>query len=196
MKQGVTPMQATQELRDEHEGIKIALAVLNTMADEIEDGRDVNLDDVEQLVDFLKTFADRCHHGKEEDLLFPALEEAGVANEDGPIGVMLTEHTHGREYIRAMSDALCGLREGDKDARTIFALAAHGYANLLTSHIVKENTVLFPMADQILPADEQARLKEGFDRIEQERIGPGVHERYHALLDRLEEKYLKKSQAA
>lgn len=189
-------MQATQELRNEHEGIKIALAVLNHMADEIEEGRNVDLDDVEQLVDFLKTFADRCHHGKEESLLFPALEKMGVAKEGGPIGVMLTEHCHGREYIRAMSDALCGLFEGDKDARTAFALAAHGYAALLNRHIVKENTVLFPMADQILLQDEQIRLKEGFDRIEQERIGPGVHERYHALLDHLREKYLEKSKAA
>ncbi|MBP6964949.1 MAG: hemerythrin domain-containing protein [Armatimonadetes bacterium] len=183
-------MYATQDLRDEHEGIKVALAVLDRLAGRIEaDDRKV-LDDVEQIVDFLKTFADRCHHGKEEDLLFPALESAGVPRENGPIGVMLAEHTGGREYIRAMGDALRGLREGASGAASAFADAAHGYARLLGEHIEKENDVLFTIAESRLTPEQHARLAEGFEQIEQERIGPGVHERYHALLDRLRDTYL------
>lgn len=188
-------MYATQDLRDEHEGIKIALAVLDRLADDIGNGRTVDLDDVEQLVDFLKTFADRCHHGKEEDLLFPALEKAGIPREGGPIGVMLTEHTHGRDNILAMTEALPGLRQKDPDAQTIFAQAAHGYSRLLTDHIAKENMVLFVIAEQHLSPEEHARLKEGFDKIEEERIGPGVHEKYHAMLDRFQERYLSEEAA-
>ncbi len=183
-------MYATQDLRDEHEGIKVALSVLEHMANEIEAGRPLNLDDLEQIIDFLKTFADRCHHGKEEDLLFPALERAGIQRNNGPIGVMLTEHAHGREYINAMTDALAGLRAGDHQAQTAFAAAARGYAQLLGDHIEKENTVLFVMAEQHLTPEEHAELSKGFEQIEQERIGPGVHERYHALLDRLSHDYL------
>jgi len=181
---------ATQELRDEHEGIKVAIAVLDRLAEDLESGRTVEVDDLDGLVDFLRTFADRCHHGKEEDLLFPALENAGIPREGGPIGVMLTDHTHGREFIRAMGDALPGLHDGDPNARQAFASAAHGYARLLTEHIEKENNCLFGMAEQHLSQEEHAELAEGFERIEQERIGPGVHERYHALLDRLRDKYL------
>lgn len=183
-------MYATQELRDEHEGIMTALAVLDRLANEIEAGRTVSIDDLEQIVDFLKTFADRCHHGKEEDLLFPALERAGIPKENGPIGVMLTDHTHGREYIRAMSDALAGMREGKPDSGPAFASAAHGYVRLLSSHIEKENQVLFVMAERVLPPEEHDRLAKEFECVEQERIGPGVHERYHALLDRLRQEYL------
>ncbi|MHB1001179.1 MAG: hemerythrin domain-containing protein [Armatimonadota bacterium] len=183
-------MYATQDLRDEHEGIKIALAVLDRLANDLEAGKTVELDDVEQLVDFLKTFADKCHHGKEEELLFPALEKAGIPVDGGPIGVMLTDHTHGREFISAMNSALPGLRKGDAGAVKTFADAAHGYVNLLNDHIVKENTVLFVMAEQRLSPEEHSKMAEGFECIEQERIGPGVHERYHAMLDRLQHKYL------
>lgn len=181
---------ATQELRNEHEGIKVALAVLDRMADQVEAGQSVNLDDVDQIIDFLKTLADRCHHGKEEDLLFPALEKVGVSREQGPIGVMLAEHDHGRAHISAMTDALAGLREGDPRAGTAFATAARGYVRTLGDHIEKENNVLFVMAERQLSPEEHAGLVEGFERIEQERIGPGVHERYHALLDRLARYYL------
>lgn len=55
------------------------------------------------------------------------------------------------------------------------------YAELLRGHIFKEDNVLFPMADQALPADEQTRLTGKFDEVEAEEIGPGVHERYHQL---------------
>jgi hemerythrin-like domain-containing protein len=183
-------LYATDDLRSEHEGIKIALAVLEHLANEIQAGREVNLDDVEQLVDFLQTFADRCHHGKEEDLLFPALEKAGVPREGGPVGVMLSEHTHGREFIQTMNNALPGLRRNDAGAKSAFVKAAHGYVQLLSDHIEKENNVLFDLAERHLPSETHAQLSEGFEKIEQERIGPGVHERYHAMLDRLQDEYL------
>jgi hemerythrin-like domain-containing protein len=66
----------------------------------------------------------------------------------------------------------------------------HWYARLLRDHIEKENNVLFVMSERQLPPEEHTRLLEGFERIEQERIGPGVHERYHAMLDRLRDEYL------
>ena len=182
-------MYATDDLRNEHEGIKVALNVLEHLASELDTGSTIDINDAEDMVDFLKTFADRCHHGKEEDLLFPALEVAGVANEGGPIGVMLYEHTKGREFIAAMGKALPGLHQQDRTAEMAFAVAAHGYVQLLRSHITKENNILFVMAEQRLSEEEHKRLAEGFEVIEHERIGPGVHERYHAMLDMLAAKY-------
>ncbi len=182
-------MYATDDLRNEHEGIKIALNVLEHLAGELDTGSTIDIKDAEDMVDFLKTFADRCHHGKEEDLLFPALEAAGVANEGGPIGVMLYEHARGREYIAAMGKALPALHLKDHTAEMAFAIAAHGYARLLRNHIVKENNILFVMAEQKLSPEEHEQLAAGFEVIEHERIGPGVHERYHAMLDMLSAKY-------
>lgn len=186
-------MYATQDLRNEHEGVKVALAVLDYFSNEIRTERVINLGDLELLIDFLKTFVDRCHHGKEEDLLFPALEKAGIPRENGAIDVMLADHTQGREYIRIMNEAIPGLREGDPESQSTFVSAARGYSCLLHNHIVKENEVLFVMAEQNLTPQVHEELVIGFDKIEQERIGPGVHERYHALLDRLSNEYLEQS---
>ncbi|HEY3417223.1 MAG TPA: hemerythrin domain-containing protein [Armatimonadota bacterium] len=185
-------MYATQQLRDEHEGIKTVLSVLETLADEMQQGRQVNLDHLEQIIDFLRTFADRCHHGKEEALLFPALRDAGIPVEGGPIGAMLHDHDEGRGYIRGMVDALQRLHAGE-DARKEFAQNALSYVSLLRAHIQKENMVLFPMAEQRLSEGDHERLAHDFDKVEEEQIGPGVHERFHEMIHTLSEKYLKKA---
>lgn len=184
-------MIPTEELKQEHEGILLMLRVLERVAAKIESGEKADADHLEKMVEFLRVFADRCHHGKEEDLLFPAMEKAGIPRERGPIGVMLMEHEEGRGYIRKMADALARNKKGEPAALGDFAKAARQYLNLLTQHIQKENQVLFPMGDRVLPKDVQAKLTEGFEKIEEERIGKGTHERFHRLLEELEEKYLK-----
>ncbi len=103
---------------------------------------------------------------------------------------MLTDHEYGRQEKKASVQALAGRGWGDGDAPAAFAAAARGYVQVLGEHINKENSVLFVMAEQNLPPEEHARLAEGFEKIEQERIGPGVHESYHALLEELSAKYL------
>ncbi len=185
-------MYATQELRNEHEGILVILEVLEQIAGEAAQGKAIDTEHAGQILDFLRTFADRCHHGKEEDLLFPALEAIGLPREGGPIGVMLTDHTQGRAYIRGMGDALERLRNGE-DAGTAFAAGAEGYVNLLRARIGKENQVLFVMAERMLPPETHAELARAFERVEAERIGPGVHERYHAMIHALQRVYLTKA---
>jgi hemerythrin-like domain-containing protein len=138
-----------------------------------------------QGVDFLRGFADRCHHHKEEQLLFPALAEKGVPTEGGPIAVMLHEHDQGRAHIRAMGAALERYQAGDRKAVQDLAAAATGYTQLLRAHIWKEDNVLFQMANQALSAEEQQALAAEFDRVELEVMGAGTHERYHQMLDSL-----------
>lgn len=181
---------ATQDLREEHQAIKVALAVMDRLADSLKTDQPVDADDLETILDFVRNFADRCHHGKEEDLIFPALQEAGIASEEGLVDELLAEHTRGRELVRAMAEMLQGVRKGNPKALEGFVSADREYVSLLTEHIRKEDKVLFVMADRQLPPEEHARLAEGFERIEQERMGPGVHERYRALLDRLRDQYL------
>ncbi|NLC57513.1 MAG: hemerythrin [Armatimonadetes bacterium] len=183
-------MYATQQLRDEHEGILTVLAVLEQMAEDAAAGRAVNLEHAGQVLDFLRTFADKCHHGKEEEHLFPALEAAGFPRNGGPTAVMRMEHDEGRRYIQGMGEALARMRAGQGGEHE-FAADARGYVHLLRAHIDKENLVLFTMAEQALPPQEHERLAREFDRVEAERIGPGVHEQYHALIDTLRDTYLK-----
>lgn len=185
-------MYATQQLRDEHEGIKTMLTVLEHLAGEMAMGRSVHVGHLTQIVDFLRTFADACHHGKEEEHLFPALNAAGLPSEGGPVSVMLHEHTLGRAHIRGMNEALERLQAGE-DAGGDFARHAQAYVELLRAHIDKENNILFTMAEHILLPTVHARLAECFDAIERERIGAGKHESYHALIHELSETYLQKA---
>ena len=183
-------MYATQQLRDEHEGIQMILSVLEHLAGELIAGHAVNLDHLEQILDFLRTFADKCHHGKEEELLFPALKATGMPWEGGPIAVMLAEHDQGRGYIRGMGEALEKMRAGEAAGQS-FAKNALGYVALLRQHIDKEGNILFTMAEHLIPAARHETLAFEFAQLENERVGAGVHERYHQLIHTLRDAYLK-----
>ncbi len=184
-------MRPTEILKEEHQGIKTGLRILGRIADQLQAGQAVPPEHMEQLVDFIRTFADRCHHGKEEDLLFVEMEKAGVPREGGPIAVMLLEHDQGRGYVRAMADAIPAYKAGDPAAAQKFAQNAHNYIGLLAQHIDKEDNILYVIADMHLSDDQQACLLEGFDKVEAERIGPGKHEAYHRMLEQLSGIYLK-----
>jgi len=71
-------MNYTEQLKEEHKGIILMLRVLEQMCDRLDAGEPVDLDHLERSVEFLKVFADTCHHAKEEELLFPAMEQAGI----------------------------------------------------------------------------------------------------------------------
>jgi len=182
-------MKSTQELMVEHGAVLGALDILEQVEHALGAGDAKAREHLDQLLDFLRGFVDRCHHGKEEEVLFPELERRGVRRDGGPIGVMLAEHEVGRGHVRAMSEALARLRRGEPDAVAAVREAARAYRDLLRMHIHKENNVLFPMADQVVPESVDAELVGRFEAIERDRIGAGKHEAYHALLHRLHELY-------
>jgi len=173
----------TQLLRDEHELVLVVVEAMEREAEHIERVGRVHVDRVAQMVDFTRNFTDACHHAKEEKLLFPLLEERDVAA-GGPVSVMLSEHEAGRQAVRDIAEALPRANE-DAAARAAVSENLAQYARLLRLHIDKENTVLFPLADRILSATDQEHLAVGFERVEVEETGAGVHERYHAMAHEL-----------
>jgi len=183
-------MSPTKKLMAEHEAIELMLDVLDKMSNKFDSGKIVDANDPENIVDFIKIFADKCHHGKEENLLFPALEKTGIPKESGPIGVMLSDHQEGRGYVRKMAEAVAGIKEGNKKEVKNFAKNARNYIQLLRGHIEKENNILYPLADDRLTPKQQEELKNGFTQVERKIIGEGKHEEYHRLLDTLKKKYL------
>jgi len=182
-------MKATQQLKDEHEGVKIMLNILEQVCQELEAGESLNKEHFDGILEFLRVFVDKCHHGKEEDLLFPALIAVGVPKE-GPIAVMLHEHEMGRRYVKAMSEAYATYLAADKPTPKDIIQNGRSYISLLRDHIEKENNVLFVMADSCLSEKRQDELFEGFEKIEEERIGVGKHEQFHGLLEKLSQLYL------
>ena len=169
--------KATQDLRKEHEAILYVLQILDKMMEF--DSRDPGsiLRYYGEVVYFLKIFADKCHHGKEENYLFKELVNKGIPNEGGPVGVMLQEHAQGRDYIAQMSKSV------DDQNISGFNYAAVQYRDLLRRHIDKENNVLFMMADKVINEQEQNFLFEQFEKHEETVIGHGIHEKLHAMID-------------
>ena len=189
-------MHATDLLVQEHDLILRGLAVLGRLAwlaqqapqeapaiveppFPVADGR--------AMVTFLRELADGRHHAKEEQVLFPALEAAGIARSGGPLGCMLAEHDHGRAAIRAM-DAALSAAASDPGAWRTFAVAAHTYVHLLSAHIYKENNVLFRMAEQALGPAEDPRLMAAYAAAERT-SGLAETATYVTLLEQLEARY-------
>ena len=183
-------MKATSELVKEHEGIMLMLSIMQKVAYDIEKNLTLDMAHFERIVEFLKVFADKCHHGKEEGILFPELVKNGFSKDSGPIAVMLHEHDLGRGYIKDMSDDFQAHVAGSKEALSRIAEDMKQYIDLLTKHIQKENMILFPMADKALSEEVQEQLFARYEKLEEEVIGVGKHEEFHGLLKQLKDIYL------
>lgn len=178
-------MNPTETLKHEHKIVLLVLIGAEREARSIQTGGQIHIDEIEQMVDFFQNFVDRCHHAKEERHLFPAMNAKGMPLEAGPLAVMLHEHDLGRAAVRAIAAALERMKRGEADASHQLAEGLLGYVELLRNHIAKEDNVLFPLADRMLPAQEQGDLAVLFEKVEEEEIGAGVHEKYHELAHRL-----------
>lgn len=179
-------MEATNILKEEHRVIERVLNSLEKAAGLLDAGKPVSPDLFIKAADFIKGFADGCHHRKEEGVLFPAMQAAGIPAEHGPIGVMLSEHDQARKLTAAMRTAAGRLGDGDPEAAAIVARNALEYVVLLRAHISKEDNVLFPMADQVINGDARREVSEAFGRVEKEDTGDGVHQRFLALAESIE----------
>ncbi len=175
-----TPVQhPVDALVAEHEVILAVLEAMETQAKALQKGGPFDRELWAGFPEFLRNFADRCHHGKEEDLLFPALTRRGLPEPGGPIGVMKLEHTQGRELIKALDEAI-----QRSDARSVVS-AAVGFVGLLRDHIAKENNVLFPIGKRLLEDAAVSELARDFERAEREIMGEGTHCKYLELAQQL-----------
>lgn len=193
--------QASATLREEHQVILRVLEVLETLLERHRRGEPLEAEALGRCLEFFRLFADACHHAKEEDLLFPVLEDRGIPNEGGPIGVMLHEHRMARSLVARMSDELEALaagggggggdggKGGGDDGAGRFEAVATDYLDLLRQHIAKEDQVLFPMGDGVMTAEDQqelaarfcevgCRVFQGQRREELERLADELHARW------------------
>jgi hemerythrin-like domain-containing protein len=156
---------ATMNLENDH----IYVMKLTDVMKAITHSEKPDINHIESVIDIIRNFADGLHHTKEENLLFPALGEKGFSLQQGPIGVMLHEHAEGRNYVKGMAENLELFKKGSKAAVALLYQNMLGYAELLDSHITKENNILFRMADNVLSDIEQKNLLKEFESIEQNR---------------------------
>ena len=175
-----SPMEV---LKNEHRVIE---RVLDAMEKQLARPFDANF--FRDAIDFLRNFADGCHHAKEENELFPVLENAGIPREHGPIGCMLDEHKMGRTLIRKIGSNIDAAGKGDAEAVSTLRNAATAYIGLLRQHIYKEDTILFVMADRALGPVEQDLMRGAFERADRSNSCSDKHQHYVDLAGELSRK--------
>jgi len=178
-------MRTTEILMSEHRVIERVLLCLDAMAESAFKKGTIDVPSARDALEFLRTFADGCHHMKEESRLFPAMERCGLPADAGPTSVMRHEHEIGRAHIRKMAEAIEASERGEARAADMFAFEARGFVDHLRDHIAKEDQILFPMADRMLSGAVQDELLRGFEHAEAHEVGAGAHERCLAIADTL-----------
>lgn len=175
----------TDVLEDEHRYILKVIGAMSVLAETLEKGEQVDPETFMNIVEFMRIFADKCHHGKEEALLFPLLEKRGVPPHGCPIGVLVHDHQTGRTLVTGLAEAAEGFQKGDPTARDALLKNIRGITDLYPGHIWREDYLAFPMSNKVLNADDQKSLSEEFEKVD-EIIGRDVYQRLIHLADDLE----------
>ncbi len=130
---------AGEDIINEHEEILLGLKIMETISGLIKTGKEALLKELEEISQCLKLFVDKCHHGKEEELLFTAMERAGIPKEKVIIGQMLEEHQESRQCLEIMDKAIAGKGTFPE----AFLKSYDAYLFLLRKHIEKEMQCCF-----------------------------------------------------
>lgn len=153
-------------LETEHRYIQKVVGVIALHVDAIESGQALDLGLLAEVVEFMRAYADQCHHGKEEALLFPALEQKGVPPQGCPLGALKHEHVAGRALVTELATSVTGFRAGADAPTEALAKCLHGLVALYPNHIWKEEYLLFPMTGKVLTDPEQSWLAAEFDKVD------------------------------
>lgn len=155
----------TKILAEEHQNILKVIDALLKECDALESGGGLDKDFFKKAIEFIRGYADRFHHAKEEDILFVELCRDTVEMHCNPTEQMLVEHDLGRSFVKNMEK---GLTENNRNK---IIANARGYSQLLREHIYKEDNILYPMADESLNQETKAMMLNKFKEVEQKFIG-------------------------
>lgn len=178
-------MKPTEILMQEHRLIEEVLDCLEDAAGRLEDGEEVSPDFFLDAAEFIAGFADGCHHKKEEDILFVAMTAKDMPQDAGPVAVMLHEHEEGRRFTAGFRTAADQMKRGNDGAAADLVRNVFDFVNLLREHIVKEDNMLFPMANQVIPVADMQQVSDQFVQITADDEQSGRLAKYQALAARL-----------
>jgi len=153
-------------------------------------GKEIDYTDFEMMTDFVRNYADKHHHGKEENFLFNRMvDEIGGAAEKLVKFGMLVEHDFGRLYMKELEEALAKVKAGDDEAKLDVIANAVSYTHLLNRHIDKEDNVVYSFAKRALSEEILNKVNMECDAFEEEMNRAGVQNKYIQILELLEQKY-------
>lgn len=183
-------MDSIRLMMEEHQYILRMLAVVRKACYGTLQGDDINYEDFNLMIDFIRDYADAHHHGKEEKLLFNEM----VAHL-GPLGNklithgMLVEHDFGRLFIQELKEALLRVKDGDEESKLDVISNAISYTHLLKRHIEKEDSVVYTFAERQLSPDILEKVNQETEQFETAASEKGTQNYYQELVESLEKKY-------
>lgn len=182
-------LSPTEVLEHEHHSIQQVVAGMAILVEDLQKGVKVPGEILRDLVEFLRTFADRCHHGKEETCLFPKLESKGIPPRGCPLGALKAEHEAGRKLVSQLAEVSKSYIEDGSESETLSSTLT-SLVELYKGHIWKEDYLLFPMTQKVLSSAEQAELSAQFADVES-RIGTDVHVAFEGFAEQLKDRILR-----
>jgi hemerythrin-like domain-containing protein len=180
-------MSPTEMLESEHGYIQKVVAAAMAMADRLAEGVALEADMLQSIVEFMRTYADKFHHGKEENILFPALARKGVPMRGCPVEALMREHQMGRTLVTGLAEAIDLYGKGDAASRDALIKSLRGMVELYPNHIWKEDFLLFPMTNKVLSPEDQANLRQEFEQFE-ERLQQETHCDFEHFAENLAQK--------
>jgi len=173
------------ELRHDHHVIQQVVAGMSAVADLLDSGKQVDPSVLSDLVQFLRVFADQCHHEKEEQHLFPLLATKGNVSTRRELESLEREHRSAKQLVGQLANVAAVYVHNPAAVRYRVIELLQLLVELYPAHIWKEDFLLFPLAQQNLSQKEQHDLKEKFEDVERE-VGEDVHAGFEILAQKLE----------
>ena len=184
-------MTSIEIMVEEHKNIVRMLKVVRAASYEILQGKEINYEDFDKMIDFIKNYADVHHHGKEEKFLFKEMvDNLGKIGENLIKSGMLVEHDWGRLFISELISALEKVKNGNEESKIDVIANAVGYANHLSRHIKKEDELVYTFAEKKLEPGILGHVNAQTDEFEKEAEEKGIQKHYIGLLEELEAKYI------
>ncbi len=165
--------RALQILVDEHKLIKRWLALITDLAQNLDLNSERDRQGSENGIDFIRSYADRLHHGKEEAILFTYFDDTADIFQ-----VIYEDHKRARSFVQEMLRAL-----NEKNTEK-FVSNMLDYAVLLKEHIRKEDEMLFPWLDSRLTDEQKEELVVLFEHSDKRAVMD--NRKYPLLIERLE----------
>lgn len=185
-------MKSIDLLVDEHKNIKRMLLVVREICYRIFKHEDIDLDDFDKVVKFIKNYADKHHHDKEEKIFFDEMgKHLGEAIVDGPLLAMFSEHDLGRLYVSNLVEAVEKVKNGNEKAKVDLIANGIAYADLLNRHIDKEDNTIYVFGEKNLSDESLKFVEEEMLKVEDQASKNKLQEKYIKILEDLETKYLK-----
>ena len=175
-------MQARGPLMIEHRLIERMLKAIQDILKRIEETQAIDPVRVDTVVDFIRTYADRTHHGKEEEILFEAMKGKSLSEEDRRLmNELIEEHVFGRRTTKALVEANTRYRNGDEAALSEIVEKLQTLIEFYPTHIEKEDKVFFPASRGYFTEEEDQAMLARFREFD----GKMIHEKYENVVKEL-----------